>query len=100
MMMKITINTYARSSMGVMLMSSYTSLSPLSMEPDIVHASAILFGEQRDELIHEHAIIGADRLDARVQPVVAEQRRDGDRQSGDRGGERRRDARRDRVDVD
>src|SRR5271170_3057832 len=92
MMMKITISTYARSSMGVILMSSYTSFSPLSMEPDIPGPSAILFGEQRDEFVHEHAIVGGDGLDAGVQPVVAEQCWDGDREARNRGRQSGRDA--------
>src|SRR5271165_127592 len=59
--------------MGVILMSSYTSLSPPSTEPD-TGASAVLLGNTRDELVHEHAIVGGDVFDSRIQPVVAEQR--------------------------
>src|SRR5579863_4932038 len=100
MMMKITISTSARSSIGEMLMLSYTSLSPLSMEPDTITDSAVLFGDARDELVHEHAIVRGDGLDPRIEPVVAKKRGNGDRKSGDRRGERCGGSRCDRIDID
>src|SRR5215510_141040 len=75
-MMKMMSSTYARSSIGVMLISSYTSLSP--PPPAIVISLRVRLGDARDELVDEHVVVGADLLDARVQVVVAEQARDGD----------------------
>src|SRR5262249_17905813 len=96
MMMKITSSTYARSSIGGMLISSYTSFS--SAEADmLVHLLAVVFGDACHELVDEDTHVGVDFLDLRVEPVVAEQRRYRDRQPGDRRGERCRDARRNGV---
>src|SRR5579863_3581133 len=72
-MMKMMSSTYARSSIGVTLISSYASFSPPPTGPDIsrisVAVSGVGFGDAGHELIDEHPHVGADLLDAGVEII-------------------------------
>src|SRR3989344_5847790 len=99
MMMKITSNTYAKSSIGVMLMSLYGSLSTCAF---MVHlrGGGVGLGQPADEFVYEYLHVGGDILDLGDDVVVSEQRRDRDQQAGHRRHQRGGDAGRDGVDVD
>src|SRR4051812_35679007 len=105
MMMKITSNTYARSSMGVMLMSSYGLSSSCAR---MIRSSgrdgrrvggALLFRQASHELVDEHLHVRGDVLVADQQVVVAKQRGDRDEQTGHGGEQRSGDTGCDGVDV-
>src|SRR5262245_217383 len=95
-MMNITSSTYARSSIGVMLMSSYGLFLAWTF---IACSSDVVLGQLVHELVGEHVSLGVDGADPRAEPVVGEHRGNRDAKASNGRDERRRDAGRDRVDV-
>src|SRR5579885_538095 len=99
-MMKMMSRTYARSSIGVTLISSYASFSSPTGPDMCLSSSGVSLGDARHELVHEDAHVRHDLFHTGVEIVVAEETRDGDAEAGDRGHQRRGGAGRDGIDVD